>query len=710
VKLLWRDDTDGKQTCYAYDGLNRVTQKVYFQNNDANGSSGKCSQIQNVNLLASTPAVSYTYDQAVPNGKGRLYQEQNSNATNTYSSYDPMGRVTASSQFAFATYNFSYTYNLAGSLISETYPSGRKLTYQYDGANRVQSLSGTLNGAVTNYGSQISYAPHGDLAQLVFGNNVWRTFGYNNRLQLASMQDAINNSESQVLLAQSLGWGPTNSNGQCVTGGTTNNGNLQCVTANNGGPGFPHFLPFIQTFGYDNLNRLASASDTGGWSRTFKYDQYGNMWVTNPTGIMLSSLTPTSINAYNSQNNQLKANAATAYDPFGNGNQIISGVNNLTYDAEHRQIAVSNTSPGMQATYLYDGDGKRVVEYINGARTTFVYDAMGALAAEYDGFSPSSVPCTTCYLSTDHLGSTRLVTDQNANVVARHDYLPFGEEIQGNTAGRTAAWGTVDLVKLKFTGKERDSESGLDNFGARYLGSSLGRFMSPDPLGGRLVDPQTLNRYAYVRNNPLSLTDPTGLYVVNCTAGSAKDQKNCNKGADRFEKQRQKDLKSKDVKVRDAAKAWGNRGEDNHVNVTFKSQQQVDADANTQPGYKTDAIVTPGTTSDHQPNINAEFSEDLGGKDLGQTIAHEGSHIEDNMNFLKSYDPATGQYFGGLNFTHFDTEFQAFEAGSMVKPYTMFPRGPSGYQQLTNYIYRAYPNAEQLVFPPSLYPQGNPPR
>lgn len=85
-------------------------------------------------------------------------------------------------------------------------------------------------------------------------------------------------------------------------------------------------------------------------------------------------------------------------------------------------------------------------------------------------------------------------------------------------------------------------------------------------------------------------------------------------------------------------------------------------------------------------------------------------HIEDDMNFLKSYDPATGQYFGGLNFTHFDTEFQAFEAGSGVKSYTMFPRGPGGYQKLTNYIYRAYPNADQLVFPPSHYPQGNPPQ
>jgi RHS repeat-associated protein len=62
----------------------------------------------------------------------------------------------------------------------------------------------------------------------------------------------------------------------------------------------------------------------------------------------------------------------------------------------------------------------------------------------------------------------------------------------------------------KFTGKERDGESGLDNFGARYFGSSLGRFMSPDPplMDQHIADPQSWNLYSYVRNNPVSFVDP----------------------------------------------------------------------------------------------------------------------------------------------------------------------------------------------------------
>src|SRR5580765_6119003 len=122
---------------------------------------------------------------------------------------------------------------------------------------------------------------------------------------------------------------------------------------------------------------------------------------------------------------------------------------------------------------------------------------------------------------------------------------------------------SYDAVCYKFTGKERDAESGLDNFGKRYHASSMGRFMTSDPMGimkQKLVDPQQWNMYAYVRNNPLRFVDPTGAYLVNCGQGDKK----CNKSADNFEKQRQKDLKSKDEKVRDAAKAWGDRGQDNH--------------------------------------------------------------------------------------------------------------------------------------------------
>jgi RHS repeat-associated protein len=105
----------------------------------------------------------------------------------------------------------------------------------------------------------------------------------------------------------------------------------------------------------------------------------------------------------------------------------------------------------------------------------------------------------------DHLGSTRLVTLGNQCIFDVMDFLPFGEQIAGATA-----------TSHKFTGKERDSEAGLDNFGERYFGSSLGRFMRPDPsnVTGDIVDsenPQAWNMYSYVLNNPLNAVDADGL-------------------------------------------------------------------------------------------------------------------------------------------------------------------------------------------------------
>jgi RHS repeat-associated protein len=166
--------------------------------------------------------------------------------------------------------------------------------------------------------------------------------------------------------------------------------------------------------------------------------------------------------------------------------------------------------------YAYDGKSKRVGKSNPTSATTFVYDALGQLAMEVS--SVATVPeCVTCYLSDDQLGSTRLVTDGSGNVVARHDYLPFGYEIQASdNAGRGIQFGGYDNINQKFTGKERDVESGLDYFGARYYGSALGRFTSPDPspAGISMQDPQSWNLYSYVRNKPLATVDGNGNWAT----------------------------------------------------------------------------------------------------------------------------------------------------------------------------------------------------
>ncbi len=197
-------------------------------------------------------------------------------------------------------------------------------------------------------------------------------------------------------------------------------------------------------------------------------------------------------------------------------------------DAENAQglaVVVRATGAGAAAQHVYDGEGRRVQKVMGGVTINYVYNAEGELAAEYAAQpNPSDCGTSPCYLTVDHLGSTRLLTDANGKPAKRFDYLPFGEEVFAGIGGRTAAQGYQtgpDPVNPKFTGKQRDNETGLDFFEKRYDSSAQGRFTSPDPVfasAAHLADPQMWNEYAYVRNNPLGLTDPTGLdFYLSCT-------------------------------------------------------------------------------------------------------------------------------------------------------------------------------------------------
>ncbi len=159
------------------------------------------------------------------------------------------------------------------------------------------------------------------------------------------------------------------------------------------------------------------------------------------------------------------------------------GSHYYTYDAENHIIQVDS---GSTASYVYDEYGNRVRKNTGSAWTEYFYGPNGSVEAEYNGTAwPAQYVYAgsrlitqyanneTEFVHSDHLGSTRLVTNVTAPTIPvdNLDYLPFGRQIAGDT-----------MTTHKFTGKERDSESGLDNFGKRYNASSLGRFMTPDPL------------------------------------------------------------------------------------------------------------------------------------------------------------------------------------------------------------------------------------
>jgi RHS repeat-associated protein len=292
-------------------------------------------------------------------------------------------------------------------------------------------------------------------------------------------------------------------------GTTGNNGNVQSITYAGGG------LSYTQSFTYDALNRLATSQENSGsnWSQTNGYDQYGNRWIDYGGGSHNLS--------FSSTTNRITS-SGFSYDSAGNlTNDTIHA---YTFDAENKILKVDSVS-----AYVYDGEGQRVRKLV-GENTRFIYGIGGQLVAEFDGsngnlrkeyvqggatsitIEPTAVNSNgTRYTTSDNLGSPRVVTNSSAGV-SRHDFMPFGEELGASVGGRTTGMGfsVTDGLRQKFTQKERDNETGLDFFEARYYSSMLGRFTSADSWAGRMLNPQTLNSYSYVRNNPLKFVDPTG--------------------------------------------------------------------------------------------------------------------------------------------------------------------------------------------------------
>jgi RHS repeat-associated protein len=333
------------------------------------------------------------------------------------------------------------------------------------------------------------------------------------------------------------------------SGGYAPNGNLMNYTDSVNG-----------TWGmqYDQLNRLQSAAATTGpyQSLTLQmhYDSFGNRTYQTPTGSPSVSV-PSSWANYGSNNQVLNSNMVPGggilYDSPDHtaGNMTFDGVNHLAYDAENRVCAVLNTNTGSITQYLYNAEGLRVAKghpvgstntlvcptgasdftptetYILGPtgeqvtqldgsgnwQHTNVY-AAGQLLATYDSeVAPQKQSVQLLHFNlSDPLGTKRIQISAAGVVELSCSSLPYGEALSCNGT-------TQDATQHHFTGKERDQESQLDYFGARYYSSTIGRMMSPDPSGLSYADPtnpQSLNLYSYVLNNPLKFTDPSGMACV----------------------------------------------------------------------------------------------------------------------------------------------------------------------------------------------------
>ncbi len=444
-------------------------------------------------------------------------------------------------------YQFDYTYNLDATLETITYPhtnaaaqtgARRIVAYEYDGRGRPQK-AGQLGVGATDYLHGATYTAHGGTLSMTLGNGVVETTQYNGRLQPCSMSAVGLLTLSFAYGAGDIGCSATNSD---------NNGNIlkQTITPTVAGVG-----AFSQSYTYDELNRLSSVQETTtSWSRTYHYDAFGNramrgavptpaaapLCAEDDAGLGCSTQAGTTADkpGFVPASNRLTGDWAS-YDLAGNllwyKDPLSSGARqwSAAYDANNKQsqfcAGASGPCTGTTATYEYDGQGNRIKKTTAARSTTFVYDAFGMLTAEY-----STAPPTTAggrfFRTTDHLGSTRLVTDHEGGCKVWQDFYPFGERILGDASTGRQGWtcyggAGTDPFAQEFTAKERDEESGLDYFNARYFMERAGRFTSPDPelAGVKIGDPRSWNAYSYALDNPLRYVDPDGEAPVDYLTG-----------------------------------------------------------------------------------------------------------------------------------------------------------------------------------------------
>ena len=301
-------------------------------------------------------------------------------------------------------------------------------------------------------------------------------------------------------------------------------------------------------YGYDALNRLTSGNAGGGpyngQYTCWTYDNFGNRLMQAVSSTPCGNNPTPSFWAHYSAKNQIvgATNAVNGYGYDAAGNVTNDGANTYLYDAEGH-ICAMHGAQGMIG-YQYDADGNRVGkgtltamscdltvngylpsnEYVldqSGGQMTEVavneggaevwqhtnVTADGTLIASYDTVGLH-------FLLNDVVGTRRAQTDSAGVTEQDCQSLPFGDQLQ-------CTQNLVAPTEHHFTGKERDAESGLDYFEARYYSSNMGRFSSPDPSGMASANPdnpQSLNLYSYVLNNPLIYIDPTGL---DCTGTEA---------------------------------------------------------------------------------------------------------------------------------------------------------------------------------------------
>lgn len=457
-------DRRGNVTAFTYDVLDRM---VLMK--DAMNRSWRFEYDENGNLVARTTPdggkTSYSYDVmdrlvsvSYPGGpsvsytydaNGNRVRMQDSNGTTNYA-YDEQNRLVSVTD-AFGN-TVSYAFDAAGQLEKLTYPGSRTVSYVNDNAGRLKSLT-DWSGQTTIY----TRDRNGSVRSVVYGNGAKIEKSYDNAGRLTSL---INRNRSGGIISSHA---------------LTLDGLGNPVSAALDLPLMPANLGRAAEMIYDASNRLTKVG-----SASMTHDENGRMTVDS------------------------------------------SGTEAIQYVYNAQDLITKITRGGVVADiYIYDGDGRRIARTEGSTTTRYVIDPSGgdmySLLAETDsannvqryyiygeGLVAQVEGSAHHYYHFDQSENTIALTDSSGAMSDSYAYEPFGNT---TSKGRT-------LNPFRFCGRVgvMDDGNGLHHMRARYYRPDLRRFVSLDPLTGEVNDPQSLNRYAYVKGNPIVLVDPMGLF------------------------------------------------------------------------------------------------------------------------------------------------------------------------------------------------------
>jgi RHS repeat-associated protein len=441
-------------------------------------------------------ASTWNYDTATY-GKGKLASGGDANATETYV-YDSLSRVSSqTTSISGITYTTSYTYDAYSRLLTLTYPiTGFKIYHVYNAYGYLTEIrKDTATGL--RYWKADSFDAHSRLTKETLGNSLISQRAYDHRTgDLLTIKTGTSTNPTSVQNSSFIFDALDNLTYRSWYDGTSTRS---------------------ETFDYDNLNRLTTI--TGPVNRTISYHANGNISLKSGVGLYVyptNGIRPHAVSSlafigtsytYDANGNLTGVTGtgakSIAYTSFNKPKTIsnASGTTTFTYDANYNRLI--KAAPGGTTTYI----GKLYEKFVSGSTTTqknYIYagnNLVGVFSTLSNGTS------NTRYFQTDHLGSVEVITNESGGVVQRLSYDAWGK--RRNPNGTDAISITAQTTR-GFTRHEHDDEAGLVNMNAREYDPLLGRFITPDTIIPSATNSQAYNRYSYVINNPLSLTDPTG--------------------------------------------------------------------------------------------------------------------------------------------------------------------------------------------------------